>query len=34
MIEHQLGVRKKAIEILELDETTLLSEDEEEEAGP
>lgn len=28
-IEHQLGVRKKAIEILELDETSLLSEDEE-----
>jgi restriction system protein len=34
MIEHQLGVRKKAIGILELDETTLLSEDEEEEAQP
>lgn len=30
MIEHQLGVRKKAIDILELDETTLLIEDEEE----
>lgn len=32
LIEHQLGVRKKAIEILELDETTLLSESEEEES--
>jgi restriction system protein len=30
LIEHQLGVRKKAIEILELDETTLVSEEEEE----
>jgi len=30
LIEHQLGVRKKTIDILELDETTLVSEEEEE----
>jgi restriction system protein len=29
LIEHELGVRKKAIEILELDEQALLSEGEE-----
>jgi hypothetical protein len=27
LIEHQLGVRKKAIEILEVDEATLVPED-------